>query len=327
MADFVYFRDGETYSAAQMSVYTDMVLTDGGGGHLLASVGHFAPRADTGSRSVVVASGTAYLALVGGGHRPLASAGGSVEVPASTGTPRRDLVVLRTDGTQVLYELIRGSGSKAPDRPAEALAVAWVDITATGQFSIRDVRFSGAYKDQFLSPAPGVVGVDWGGVLPDISLFRRGAQCVDIGTGQRWTAHDESWHTPDFGPWKEVSLVRSFTDSKAGTITPTGELYIRESSDSWQISGRVGIVYSKDEAGIAWGDYHVIGYAPESITRPIANAYAAAGQTITVNGPVCRIALRKDLSIEAATVGHVRNLYINTSLAKDPYNYDLMEVS
>jgi hypothetical protein len=192
-----------------------------------------------------------------------------------------------------------------------------VDVPkATTTFTLTVVRTSGDYADQ-AALANGHLAIDWGGVLPSASAFPVGFALYDYGTNQRWVrTADQEWHTSDPGPWKTCTPQN--VQAKDGTnVTVTGTLYVRESSNMWELSGQLNFSPSKDIDQLTY-----VALLPSGITRPTQNTYGSSGQTYgsTSAGGVGRIALMSSGTIEYGNDGVIANLYINETFTKSPWN-------
>src|SRR5690606_25959569 len=116
--------------------------------------------------------------------------------------------------------------------------------------------------------------------------------------------------------WRTCTL-QSVQTSTGQTVTFTGALYIRESSDCWELSGQLNTSVTADFKNLI-----IPALIPTGISRPKQNTYAAGAQTFgaTSAGGIGRIALMANGGIEYANNGNVNALYVNTRFVKSPHN-------
>ncbi|MEU7177025.1 MULTISPECIES: hypothetical protein [Streptomyces] len=324
MGGFAWFQDGVTYGGADMATYNALSHPRGSILHLFSGAPDFTLNSDQAARTVKVEAGSALVGHANGGGTWVWSPGDTLAIPAPSNlNSRRDLIIARltdaaADGIDgVAVEIIEGTPDTvpvAPERPENAVALGWVDVPkATTTFTITPTRHTGQYRDQAIAAAPGTVAVDWGGQLPEASAFRPGAVCVDLGTNQRWTCTKSgTWFTADPGPWRQATL-QNVTAKDGTTVKVSGELWLRETSTRWDLSGQVIFTPAKPLGLVT------VGMAPKEISRPRQNTYGATALTFLTLG-VGRIALMTNGSIEFGSDGAMGNMYLNETLAKSPWN-------
>ncbi|WP_433858233.1 hypothetical protein [Streptomyces kronopolitis] len=327
MAGFAWFQDGSSYPADDLANWLSVMTPRGTLKHLFTSTSQFLANSDQTTRTIAVGSGNALIGGTPGGATWAWSPAVTLSVPAaSTTNPRKDLIVARlttktADGSNGLaVELIQGTPAAtpaAPTRPNNAVALCVVDVPKSSTtFTLTVVRTTGQYADQ-AAYAGGCVAIDWGGTLPAASAFPVGFTLYDYGTNQRWVRRDNStWFTADPGPWKACTPQN--VQAKDGTnVTVTGALYVRESSNGWELSGQLGFSPSKDLDTLT-----TPALLPSGITRPTQNTYGASGQTYgtTSAGGVGRLALMTNGTVEYGNDGNIANLYINEQFSKSPWN-------
>ncbi|AFU62209.1 minor tail protein [Streptomyces phage TG1] len=326
MASFAWFQDGVGYGANDLANWQGLIVQRGSLKHVFSSTTQFLVNSNQTTRTVDVGAGNVFVGTTNGGTWAWSEAV-TVAVPtASNDNPRKDLIVARltttaADGTNGLaVELIKGVPAvspQVPERPANAVALCVVDQPkASTTFSITPVRHTGQYADQ-ATIANGSVAIDWAGQLPSASAFPVGFTLYDMGTNQRWirTASGD-WFTADPGPWKRCTPQN--VQAKDGTtVTVSGDLYVRESSNGWELSGQLNFSPSKDLDQLTNP-----ALLPSGISRPTQNTYGASGQTFgaTSAGGIGRIALMANGSIEYGNDGTIANLYVNEQFSKSPWN-------
>ncbi|QAX95002.1 minor tail protein [Streptomyces phage Sebastisaurus] len=328
MAGFAWFQEGVTYGGNDLANFNSLSVPRLGMTHLFASTSEFLLNSDQTARTVSVGAGNVLIGLSAGGATWAWSDTATVAVPtASSVNPRRDLIVARlttaaADGVNgIAVELIQGTPAAtpvAPTRPANAVALGWVDVPKSmTTFTITVTRYQGQYRDQAALAGRGAIAIDWAGQLPSASSVSTGATVYDVGTNQRWTRKsDSTWFTTDPGPWKACTPQN--VQAKDGTnVTVTGTLYVREDSTKWELSGQLTFSPSKDLDQLV-----TPALAPSGVTRPTQNTYGSSGQTYgsTSAGGVARLALMANGSIEYGCDGVVGNAYINESFSKSPWN-------
>ncbi|MGY1440164.1 hypothetical protein [Streptomyces reniochalinae] len=323
MANYTYFQEGSTYGEEDLTRFNKLWLGDSSGAHLITSGGGFSISSNTDDRTVKVNPGKAFIYDgVGGYYAVETTATSYVDVAtASTANPRRDLVYLQMTSTGPEIKIATGTPAAsptAPARPAKSIALCWVDVPKNSlTFTGTPTRYTGQYRDQMLIPGPGVFAVDWAGELPDASGFRHGATVYCMSNNQRWTRTAAGKrHTTDPGPWFKCTPQN--VAAKDGTnITVTGDLYIRESSTEWELSGQLSLSPSKDLETLV-----LLARVPDQVSRPTQNTYGASGQTYgsTSAGGTGRIALMTSGQIEYGSDGVIANLYCNEQFSKSPWN-------
>jgi hypothetical protein len=324
MANYVYFQEGSTYGEADLSRFNKLWLGDTGGAHLITSGGGFSVSSNTTDRTVKVNAGKAFVYDGVGGYYSVETTGTNfVDVAtASTANPRRDLIYLQITETGAEIKIATGAPAAdpvAPARPAKSIALCWVDVPKNSlTFTAVPTRYTGQYRDQMLIPGPGVFAVDWNGELPDPSGFRHGATVYCMSRNQRWTRTAAGkWYTTDPGPWAKCT-PQNVVAKDGTTVKVTGDLYIRESSTEWELSGQLSFNPSnKDLATLV-----LLARYPDTVTRPTQNTYGASGQTYgsTSSGGVGRIALMTSGHVEYGNDGVIGNLYVNEQFSKSPWN-------
>jgi hypothetical protein len=326
MSSFAWFQDGVGYGAADLANWQSVMVPRGSLSHLFSSTTQFLANSNQTNRTVAVGSGNVLIGGASSGGTWAWSSGDTIAIPtASNDNPRKDLIVARlttsaVDGSNGLaIELVQGTPAASPvvpTRPANSVALCVVDVPkATTTFTITVVRHTGQYQDQG-TLANGHVAIDWAGVLPSASAFPVGFTLYDLGTNQRWVRTNAgAWHPSDPGPWKTCTLQN--VQAKDGTnITVTGTLYIRESSNGWELSGQINMSPSKDIDQLV-----IPALMPSGITRPTQNTYGSSGQSYgTTNSGVGRLALMANGSIEYGADASVANVYVNESFSKSPWN-------
>ncbi|MGW0530664.1 hypothetical protein [Streptomyces sp. NPDC003032] len=328
MAGFAWFQEGVTYGGSDLAGFNNLSVPRLGMTHLFASTSEFLLNSDQDARTVAVGAGNVLMGLAAGGATWAWSPGATVAVPTASSTnPRRDLIVARlttvaTDGTNgVAVELVQGTPAAtpvAPTRPADAVALGWVDVPkAMTTFTLTVTRYQGQYRDQAALAGRGAIAIDWAGQLPAASTVSVGATVYDIGANQRWTRKsDGTWFTADPGPWKLCTPQN--VQAKDGTnVTVSGALYVREDSTKWELSGQLTFSPSKDLEQLV-----LPALVPSGITRPTQNTYGSSGQTFgaTSASGVGRFALMANGSIEYGCDGVIANLYANEQFSKSPWN-------
>ncbi|MFE9767055.1 hypothetical protein ACFYPC_21460 [Streptomyces sp. NPDC005808] len=327
MAGFAWFQEGVTYGGNDLANFNSLSVPRLGMTHLFASTSEFLLNSDQTARTVSVGAGNVLIGLSSGGATWAWSDAATVAVPtASSVNPRRDLIVARlttaaADGVNgIAVELIQGTPAAtpaAPARPANAVALGWVDVPkAMTTFTITVTRYQGQYRDQAALAGRGTIAIDWAGQLPSASSVSVGASVYDVGTNQRWVrTADNGWFTADPGPWK-LCTPQNVQASDGTNITVTGTLYVREDSTKWELSGQLNFSPSKDI-----GKLVVPALLPSGITRPTTNTYGSSGQSYgSNNSGVGRLALMTNGSIEFGADESVANVYINESFSKSPWN-------
>lgn len=322
MSSFAWFQDGVGYGASDLANWQRVSTPGGSFTRVFSSTTQFLANSNQTNRTVAVGSGNVMIDGTWAW-----SSGETIAVPtASNDNPRKDLIVARLvttadDGTNGLaIELIQGTPAASPAvpaRPAKSAALCVVDVPkASTTFTLTVVRTSGEYADQ-AAISNGAHSIDWGAQLPSASPFPVGFTLYDLGTNQRWVrTSGGTWHTSDPGPWKLCTPQN--VQAKDGTnVTVTGSLYIRESSNGWELSGQLNFSPSKDLDQLV-----DVALMPSGITRPTQSTYAASGQTYgsTSAGGVGRIALRSTGGIEYGNDGVIANLYVNEQFSKSPWN-------
>ncbi|MEW2406472.1 hypothetical protein [Streptomyces griseoviridis] len=328
MAGFAWFQEGVTYGGNDLANFNSLSVPRLGMTHLFASTSEFLMNSDQTARTVAVGAGNALVGLAAGGATWAWSPGATVAVPtASAANPRRDLIIARlttlaADGTNGLaIEIVTGTPAAtpvAPARPANAVALGWVDVPkAMTTFTLTVTRYTGQYRDQAALAGRAAIAIDWAGQLPTASTVNVGATVYDVGTNQRWTRKsDGTWFTSDPGPWKLCTPQN--VQAKDGTnVTVTGTLYIREDSTKWEISGQLTFSPSKDIDQLV-----LPALVPSGVSRPTQNTYGSSGQTYgsTSAGGVGRFALMTSGAIEYGSDGTIANLYANEQFSKSPWN-------
>ncbi|CAD80112.1 virion structural protein [Streptomyces phage phiBT1] len=323
MSSFAWFQDGVGYGATQLDDWQAITTQRGGFRHVFKTTSEFLANSNQTARTVAVGSGTV---LFNGGTWAWSS-GETVSVPtASNDNPRKDLIVARlttvaADGFNGLaIELVQGTPAASPQvpaRPANAAAICVVDVPkASTTFTLTVVRTSGAYADQ-AAYGNGALAIDWAGVLPSPAAFPVGFTLYDFGANQTWVRRaDGDWFTKDPGPWKKCTNQN--VQAKDGTnVTVTGDLYVRESSLGWELSGQLNFSPSKDLDTLV-----LPAMLPSGIQRPTQNTYGSSGQTYgsTSAGGVGRVALMTSGAVEYGCDGVIANLYLNESFSKSPWN-------
>ncbi|MFI6861300.1 hypothetical protein ACIBKZ_15595 [Streptomyces sp. NPDC050421] len=322
MAD-IWFKGGETYGESDLARYNTLWTGDANGAHLIVGRLSYALNSNQAARTVSVGAGRHFLYNGTGGYTACeVTKSTAVPIPVASATnPRRDLIVARKTSTGVAVTLVAGTPAAspvAPARPADSIALGYVDVPKSlTSFTITPTRYTGEFRDQLLTPAPGVFAVDWAGELPTSSAFRDGATVYDLGTNQSWVKQQGgAWHTNDPGPWYSITF-QSYLSPGDITTTPSGDLYIRESSTCWQIAGNVTLT----PANLTPNGLRIIGTYPAQITRPAINSYDVVGQSYTgANGGWGRLGLMASGTIEygAAPDVSLGNLYINAVFHKTP---------
>ncbi|CAA07115.1 gp45 [Lomovskayavirus C31] len=327
MSSFAWFQDGVGYGASQLADWQVIATARGGFRHVFKTTSEFLSNSNQTARTVAVGSGTVLIGGTAGGGTWAWSSGETVAIPAASNTnPRKDLIVARlttsaADGFNGLaIEVVQGTPAASPTvptRPDNAAAIAIVDVPkASTTFTLTVCRTSGQYTDQ-AAYGNGSLCIDWAAVLPSPSAFPVGFTLYDSGTNQTWVRLDSGdWFTKDPGPWKKCTPQN--VQAKDGTnVTVTGDLYVRESSLGWELSGQLNFSPSKDLEVLVY-----VATLPTGITRPTQNTYGASGQTYgsTSAGGVGRIALMSSGSIEYGCDGVIANLYVNEQFSKSPWN-------
>ncbi|WP_328950471.1 hypothetical protein OG778_23880 [Streptomyces sp. NBC_00184] len=328
MSSFAWFQDGVGYGASELSDWQGITAERGGFKHVFQSTSEFLANSTQANRTVAVGAGTALIGNATAGATWAWSSGQTVSIPAaSNDNPRKDLIVAQlttaaADGTNGLdIRVIQGTPAASPQvptRPANAVALCVVDSPkATTTFTITVVRTSGMFTDQAAFTNSGQVAIDWAGVLPSPAAFPVGFTVYDSGTNQRWVRRvSGDWFTSDPGPWKLCTPQN--VQAKDGTnVTVTGSLYVRESSNGWELSGQLNFSPSKDLDTLT-----TPALLPSGIARPTQNTYGASGQTYgsTSAGGVGRLALMASGAVEYGNDGVIANLYINEQFSKSPWN-------
>lgn len=327
MAEFVYFQEGSTYQEADLARFNALWLGDSGGSHLITSGGGFAVRQfDPATRTVRIAAGKAFVYDALGGYYAVEVTGDSeVSVAlSSAANPRRDLIYLEVGSLGASVKIATGAPAVSPDppgRPARSVALAWVDVPkGSDTFTVTPTRYTGQYRDQLLVPSPGSYGLEWGGNLPAPDGFRDGAELYDLGTHQRWTRTGaNTWFTSDFGPWRECTIERRIEAQDGTTVEVSGELYVRESSTHWELSGQIGFSPQYEIGRLVQP-----ARLPSGISLPTRNVYGATGQTYGATvapGGVGRLAIMTTGQIEYGAQGRVGNVYISEQFSKSPHNF------
>jgi hypothetical protein len=327
MAGFAWFQEGVTYGGNDLANFNSLNIPRLGMTHLFASTSEFLLNSDQAARTVSVGAGNALIGLAAGGATWAWSPGATVAVPtASSVNPRKDLIVARlttlaADGTNgVAIEIIPGTPAAtpvAPTRPDNAVALGWIDVPKSmTTFTLTVTRYQGQYRDQAALAGRNAIAVDWAGQLPTASTVNVGALVYDVGTNQRWIRKsDGTWFTADPSPWKTCA-IQNVQANDGTNITVTGTLYLRESSNGWELSGQLNFSPSKDIDKLV-----VPALMPAGITRPTQNTYGSTGQSYgTTNGGVGRIALMANGGIEFGADTSVAAVYINESFSKSPWN-------
>ncbi|QAX93270.1 virion structural protein [Streptomyces phage Vash] len=326
MSSFAWFQDGVGYGGSDLANWQSLMVPRGSLKHLFSSTTQFLANSNQTNRTVSIGAGNVFIGGTSSGGTWAWSDGGTLSVPtASNDNPRKDLIVARlttaaADGSNGLaIELIQGTPAASPavpTRPDNAVALCIVDQPkASTTFSITVVRHTGQYGDQ-ATLANGAVAIDWGGTLPAASAFPTGFTLYDLGTNQRWVRkNDQTWFTSDPGPWKSCTLQN--VQAKDGTnVTVTGSLYVRESSNGWELSGQLNFSPSKD-----FDQLVTPALLPSGITRPTQNTYGASGQSwSTTSSGTGRIALMSNGSVEFGNDGSAGTAYVNEQFSKSPWN-------
>ncbi|QAX94714.1 virion structural protein [Streptomyces phage Lilbooboo] len=326
MSSFAWFQDGVGYGGSDLANWQSLMVPRGSLKHLFSSTTQFLANSNQTNRTVAIGAGNVFIGGTSSGGTWAWSDGGTLSVPtASNDNPRKDLIVARlttaaADGANGLaIELIQGTPAASPavpTRPDNAVALCIVDQPkASTTFSITVVRHTGQYGDQ-ATLANGAVAIDWAGVLPSASAFPTGFTLYDLGTNQRWVRkNDQTWFTSDPGPWKSCTLQN--VQAKDGTnVTVTGSLYVRESSNGWELSGQLNFSPSKD-----FDQLVTPALLPAGITRPTQNTYGSSGQSwANTTSGVARLALMTNGSVEFGNDGTAGTAYVNEQFSKSPWN-------
>ncbi|MGW9280707.1 hypothetical protein ACWGSA_00750 [Streptomyces diastaticus] len=328
MSSFAWFQDGVGYGAAQLAEWQAVVNAGGAFRHVFRSTSEFLSNSNQSARTVAVGPGMVFVGSSTGGGTWARTSGETVSIPAaSNNNPRKDLIVARlitseADGSNGLaVEVVQGTAASSPQvpaRPENAVAIAVVDVPrASTTFSLSVVRTTGVYTDQAAFSNSGVPTIDWGGTLPSPAAFPVGYTLYDSGTNQRWVRRSSGeWFTSDPGPWKACTPQN--VQAKDGTnITVTGSLYVRESSNGWELSGQLNFSPAMDIDQLVRP-----ALLPSGVSRPTQNTYGAAGQTFgstSVSG-TGRIALMANGAVEYGCDGTIANLYVNEQFSKSPWN-------
>ncbi|QAY26939.1 minor tail protein [Streptomyces phage Shawty] len=322
MSSFAWFQDGVGYGASDLANWQRVTLPSGTFTRVFSSTTQFLSNSNQTNRTVAVGAGNVSIDGTWAW-----SSGETIAVPtASNDNPRKDLIVARLttledDGSNGLaIELVQGVPSASPQvpaRPANSAALCVVNVPkASTTFTLTVVRTSGDYADQ-AAVSNGCVAIDWTGQLPAASGFPVGFTLYDYGTNQRWVRKDGgTWHTSDPGPWK-LCTPQNVQAKDGTTVTVSGELYVRESSNGWELSGQLNFSPTKDI-----GQLVTPALLPSGISRPTQNTYGASGQTFgsTSAGGVGRIALMASGAIEYGNDGVIANMYVNEQFSKSPWN-------
>ncbi|QBZ73384.1 minor tail protein [Streptomyces phage Heather] len=328
MGSFAWFQDGVGYGGTDLANWQSLLLPRGSLKHLFSDTSGFAATSNLGNRTVSVASGNVLIGGVSSGGTWAWSDAATIAVPtASNDNPRKDLIVARlttaaVDGINGLaVELIPGTPAVspvAPARPDNAVALSIVDVPkASTTFTTTPVRYTGQYADQ-ATFANGHVAISWA-TLPTATAFPVGFTLYNITTNQRWVRrNDGTWYTTDPGPWLSATF-QPYVGLGSVTTTPSGNLYIRESSACWELSGQVNLTPSNGNPN----GLKVIGQMPAGITRPAVNVYATVAQTYNATyGGWARFGLMANGSIEwgAPATGAVGTIYLSATYPKNPLN-------
>jgi len=326
MSSFAWFQDGVGYGASELATWQGLSAQRGGFKNVFASASEFLANSNQTNRTVAIGAGNVLLGGATSGASWAWSSGETVAVPtASNDNPRKDLIVARlltsaADGSNGLaIELVQGTPAanpQVPARPEGAAALCIVSVPkATTTFTLEVVRTSGTYADQ-CAMANGHMAIDWAGVLPSPAAFPVGFTLYDFGTNQRWVRRSAGdWFTSDPGAWKRCT-PQNVQASDGTNITVTGDLYIRESSNGWELSGQLNFSPSKDVGRLV-----IPALMPAGITRPTQNTYGASGQSYgSNNSGVGRIALMASGTVEFGAHESVSSVYVNEQFSKSPWN-------
>ncbi|WP_030240777.1 MULTISPECIES: hypothetical protein [unclassified Streptomyces] len=330
MASKAWFQDGVGYGAADLATWHDWLIVRGGIRHVFRTTSEFLSNSNQTNRTVSIGAGSVLIGGSTGGGTWAWSSGETVAIPtASNDNPRKDLIVARlttsaVDGSNGLsIELVQGTPAASPQTPARpdnAVALCIVDVPkASTTFTLTVVRTTGQYTDQ-AAYNNGTLAIDWDGVLPLAAAYPTGFVLYDYGRNQRWVRKaDATWFTADFGPWVSVTPL----DFQSGTtnIQTSGNLYIRESSVCWEMSGRLDFSPGFTPTGLISS----IGSVPSSISRPTQHTYTIVGESYSAaskNGGTARLAYTTTGGLELAADpnGNISALYVNAQLSKSPFN-------
>ncbi|MFH9802812.1 hypothetical protein ACH4M0_11300 [Streptomyces albidoflavus] len=328
MSSFAWFQDGVGYGASQLAEWQALLNARGAFRHVFKSTSEFLSNSNQSNRTVAVGAGSVLVGSSTGGASWGWSSGETVAIPAaSNDNPRKDLIVARLitadgDGSNGLaIELVQGTAASSPQVPARpdmAVALGVVDVPrASTTFTLTVVRTSGAYTDQAAFTNSGIPSVDWGGTLPSPAAFPVGFTLYDSGTNQRWVRRASGeWFTADPGPWK-LCTPQNVQAANGTNITVTGSLYVRESSNGWELSGQLNF-----SPGVDIDQLVRVALLPSGITRPTQNTYGAAAQTFgsTSSSGTGRVALMANGAVEYGCDGTIANLYANEQFTKSPWN-------
>ncbi|MEG8276397.1 hypothetical protein [Streptomyces sp. AHA2] len=329
MASLAWFQDGVGYGASELATWQALLQSRGTFRHLFRTAEEFRGTSDTVARTVAVAAGSVLVGSATGGATWAWSSGVTLNVPAASNlNPRKDLIIARLTTTAVeganglSIELLEGTPAAAPvapARPDNAVALLVLDVPkSSATWTLTPVRTTGQYADQ-AALCDGFAAIDWAGVLPSASGFPTGFTLYDYGTNQRWVRRaNQSWYTTDYGPWAAVSLL-NFTVGSTN-VTTSGELWARESSAAWEISGRVDFSPGFTPNGLVSS----IGSVPSTISRPTAHTYTVVGQSYSsasgINAARLAYTTSGGLEMGADGGGTISALYVNAQLSKSPAN-------
>jgi hypothetical protein len=328
MGSFAWFQDGVGYGANDLATWQSLLTPRGQLRHLFADTAQFLVNTNQTNRTVSIGAGSVLVGGATSGGTWAYSDGATLNVPtASNDNPRKDLVVARlttaaADGFNGLaIELIQGTPAAAPTvptRPNNSVALCIIDVPkASTTISATVARITGQFTDQ-AAVSNSCVAVDWAS-LPVATAFPVGFTLYNLATNQRWVRRaDGTWYTTDPGPWHSATF-QSYQGLSNVVTTPSGNLYIRESSTCWEVSGQVNLSPSNGHPN----GLKIIGQMPAAVTRPLINSYAVVAQTYSTNyGGWSRLGLMANGSIEwgATPTSAVGNIYLSAVLPKNPIN-------
>lgn len=328
MSSFAWFQDGVGYGATDLAGWQSLLFPRGQFKHLFANTGQFPSTPNLGNRTVAIGAGSVFIGGPTSGGTWAYSDGGTIAVPtASNDNPRKDLIVARlttmaADGVNGLaIQVVQGTPAATPvlpTRPDYSAVLCVIDVPkASTTFTVTPSMFNGTYTDQ-ATVANGHLAVNWAS-LPVATAFPVGFTLYNIATNQRWIrTTGGTWYTTDPGPWF-ASTFQSYNGLSNVLTTPSGNLYIRETSTAWELQGQVNLSPSNGHPN----GLQIIGQMHASVSRPLVNVFGSCAQTHNLAyGGTCRIGLLTSGAIQwgAAPTGAVGNIYVATSIPKTPLN-------